>query len=456
MDSAASLAAITPIDGRYRNKIQELSTYFSEQALIKYRLQIEIEYLIFFLKEVLKKPLSDKNECDLRNILTVFDEKTALHIKEIEKKINHDVKAIEYYLREQLKVMDIQYEEYIHIGSTSEDINSIVYSLGLKEGLELVLMPAIHALVVKLSDLSREYKGIPMLARTHGQPAVPTTLGKEIVIFATRINVQLKDLKNLQIEAKLNGAVGNYNALAFIYPKINWIEKSQQFIEGFGLKSCDYTNQIVPGDTYVKLFQKISLINTILIGFCQDMWRYISDGYFLQRVVDTQVGSSTMPQKVNPIDFENAEGNFGLANGLITYIENKLPISRLQRDLSDSTVKRNFGMVFAYSLLGYKSCLAGLEKITVNQKIIDQDLSKHWECLTEAIQTALRMSGEKKAYEKLKTFSRGKDITQKDITDFINQLKLSDSMMEKLKSLTPQTYIGMAEEITNKGLEELV
>jgi adenylosuccinate lyase len=456
MNDTLSLMAITPIDGRYRKKTQDLAAFFSEQALMKYRLKIEIEYFIFFLKEILKKSLPEKDERYLKNLVTKFDHNACLQIKDIEKKTNHDVKSIEYYLREQMKLKNIKYDEYIHIGLTSEDINSIAYALGLQQALEVVLILAIQKVVTKLSELSREYKATPMLARTHGQPAVPTTLGKEFVIFAKRLNNQLTKLKQQKIEAKCNGAVGNYNSLSFAYPEINWTEKSQRFIEGFGLTPCNYTNQIVPGDTYVLLFQHVSMLNTILIGFCQDMWRYISDDYFNLKVESEHVGSSTMPQKVNPIDFENAEGNLGLANGLITYFENKLPISRLQRDLSDSTVKRNFGTVFAYSLLGYTYCLSGLEKISINKKKIDQDISEHSECLTEAIQTVLRISGDKHAYEKLKHFSRGKDVSKKDVADFIDTLQLPSTLMDKIKSLKTENYIGTAKELTEQALEEIV
>jgi adenylosuccinate lyase len=446
MNNTNPVFSLSPLDGRYQSKVNSLSEYLSEFAYIKYRVQVEIKYLMYFTSHILHKSLDQKS---LIALINNFDEQDVLKIKEIEKITKHDVKAIEYYLREKTDL-----SSYIHFGLTSEDVNNIAYSLMLKDGLQQVIIPELHELSALLIHLSEKYKNASMLARTHGQPAVPTTMGKEIFVFAKRLQDELEFLTNLPIEAKLNGAVGNYNALIAAYPNVDWIYISSDFIKSLGLKQNLYTTQILPSDNYIKIFQSIHLINAILLGFSQDLWRYISDGYFIQKVNENEVGSSTMPQKVNPIDFENAEGNLGFANAMLDFFTNKLPISRLQRDLSDSTVKRNFGVALGHALLAYKSCIAGLNKLEFNQQFADKDLDAHWEIITEGIQTILRSHDDSQAYEKLKTFSRGKQLNQDMIKRFVNSLEISEEMKQKLLQITPHSYLGLASQLVSKGIKE--
>jgi len=356
----SSLTAISPLDGRYQSKTKSLATYFSEQALIKSRVVIEAKYLEFLLN-VIKKPISPKLVATLNAVIDNFNQNEAQRVKDIEDTTHHDVKAIEYYLREKL----VDFPEifpYIHLGLTSEDINSCAYGLLIKDALKNEMLPSLISLISTITDMADKYKSEPMLARTHGQPAVPTTMGKELMVFALRLHHEYTTLTTLPIEAKMSGAIGNFSALHCAYPDGDWIKTTDEFIKKLGLTPNHFTTQILPADSYVKVFQSFHLINSILIGFNQDIWRYISDGYFAQQVIATETGSSTMPQKVNPIDFENSEGNLGLANALFAYFIDKLPISRLQRDLSDSTVKRNMGSAFAYSQLAYSSCVSGLRK----------------------------------------------------------------------------------------------
>ncbi|MBI3887608.1 adenylosuccinate synthase [Candidatus Microgenomates bacterium] len=402
-----SLTALSSLDGRYRSRIEPLAIYFSEFGYLKIRVEVEIKYYTALTKE--KVPLN-------------FSLDDALWIKNKEAEIKHDVKAIEYFLKSKVKK-----PEFIHFGLTSDDINSLAYGLMLKNANEKIIGVELQKLTGKLKNISKKNAGLIMLARTHGQPAVPTTLGKETANFFVRIEKIVKEIKGWQFEGKLTGAVGNLNALVAANPKTDWVKFSNKFVGSLGLKPNIYTTQILPYDNWIEYFSRLKLLNYILIGFCQDMWRYISDGYFSQVTKVEEVGSSTMPQKVNPIDFENAEGNLGIANTLFEYYERKLPISRLQRDLSDSTVKRTFGLALGYSLLSYQNIGVALEKIIPNGTKIAKDLDEHWEIVSEGIQTILRSEGVPNAYEQLKNLSRGKKTTEKILHDFINDLNVSGS-----------------------------
>jgi len=438
----SSLTAISPLDGRYQSKTKSLATYFSETALIKYRVVVEVKYLEFLLK-VIKKPIS---------VTTLETE--AQRVKDIEKTTHHDVKAVEYYLREKLANFPEVFP-YIHLGLTSEDTNSCAYGLLLKDALKNEMLPTLKSLISTIADMADKYKSEPMMARTHGQPAVPTTLGKELMVFALRLHHEYQTLTNLPIEAKISGAVGNFSALQCAYPNLDWIKTTDHFIKELGLTPNHCTTQILPADSCIKVFQSFHLINSILIGFNQDIWRYISDGYFVQQIVKAETGSSTMPQKVNPIDFENSEGNLGLANALFAFFIEKLPISRLQRDLSDSTVKRNIGSAFAYGLLAYSSCISGLHKIHPDRERLQQELHDHWEIITEGIQTILRANGDAKAYESVKDFARGKSITSESTHHFIESLSVSPEVKQQLEALSPTTYLGLAEQLVSDGLDQI-
>lgn len=446
------LTAISPLDGRYRQKLENIALYFSEYALIKYRVIAELRYYQFFLTNILHKKISSKH---IDRFIDAFDEGEALRVKEIETKTNHDVKAIEYYVREFLKKEKLGYEEYVHFALTSDDVNAIAYGLMLQDVREKIVLPHLKNLIITIAMMAKKYTDVPMLARTHGQPAVPTTVGKELINFAIRITKETNMLEKIQIEAKVTGAVGNYNAHVVGFPKVNWIKMGDEFIISLGLTPNHFTTQILPADSEVNMFVHLELINTICIGLTQDMWRYISDGYFVQVLKNNEVGSSTMPQKVNPIDFENAEGNFGLANALLKYFIEKLPISRLQRDLSDSTVKRSVGTAIGYSVLGYASCLKGFTKVSVDKKKIQEELLSHWEIVTEGIQIVLRTTGDTEAYEKVKAFVRGKHITHEDILQFIESLSISSTVKKQLTAITPLTYIGLSRALVQKGLEEI-
>lgn len=445
-----SLTALSPLDGRYRKKAEELASYFSEYALIMYRIIVELRYYQFFLTRILHKKVSSKA---IDSIIRTLNEHDVRRVKEIEKKTNHDVKAVEYYVRELLKKEKFGYLEYVHFALTSDDINAIAYGLALRDAREKVVVPYLRTLIRVIATMAKKYAAIPMLAKTHGQAAVPTTVGKELINFAVRLVKETKQFEHVCVEGKLTGAVGNYNAHVIGFSQVNWIQLSDDFIASLDLVPNHFTTQILPADGEVNLLFHLELINTICIGFAQDMWRYISDGYFVQVVSIDEVGSSTMPQKVNPIDFENAEGNFGLGNALLKHFIEKLPISRLQRDLSDSTVKRSFGTAIGYSILGYASCIQGLNKVSVNQLKLNEDLSSHWEIVTEGIQTMLRNEGDMEAYEKVKAFSRGKHITKEDTQLFVESLHISSLRKKQLKSITPFTYVGLASTLVQKGYE---
>lgn len=447
-----SLLAISPIDGRYHSKVKALAPLVSEYGLLKYRLLVEIEWLKALANEpnIPELPALKKTQIDyLEQIVSNFSLEDAQAIKEIERTTNHDVKAVEYFLKAQLsKEASLKpYLEFVHFACTSEDINNLAYALMLKSARETVLLPELEKVVNTLKALSQQFKATPMLARTHGQPASPTTVGKEIINVVARLRTQQKAIASVSLLGKINGAVGNFNAHIVAYPEVNWPSLSKRFIETLGLKPNLYTTQIEPHDFIAELFHAISRTNTILIDLTRDIWGYISIGYFKQKTIANEVGSSTMPHKVNPIDFENAEGNLGLANALMQHMANKLPISRFQRDLSDSTVLRNIGVGLAYSLIAYQSLIKGLNKLEANQDKLKEDLDHNWEVLAEAIQTLMRRYHIESPYEKLKALTRGQKATPQALQTFIHSLELPPKAKEQLLTLTPHTYCGLAEKL---------
>ncbi|MFA6353612.1 MAG: adenylosuccinate lyase [Candidatus Paceibacterota bacterium] len=449
--------AINPLDGRYFEKTRALVPYFSEEALMRYRVKVECEYLIALSEKKIFRKFNSNEIKTIRNLYEKFDENSYKKIKDIETITNHDVKAVEYFIKEKLSKTSLKDStEWVHFALTSEDTNNVAYALILSDSLEKVMIPSIKEIVFNLNKLAQKYKNLPMLARTHGQSASPTTFGKEMKVFVARLEKRLVGLQGINIEAKLNGATGNFNAHAVAYPNVNWPEFSKKFIESFNkgrsqkLKANLITTQIECHDSYVAVFDTLRRINTILLDFNQDMWRYISDGWVGQIPKKGETGSSTMPHKINPIDFENSEGNLGLANALFEFFARKLPISRLQRDLSDSTVERTFGTAFGHSYLAYTSLLKGLSKISVNEIKIKEDLIAHPEVITEAIQTILRREGMAMPYEKLKDLTRGKQVTLEDIHKFIKTLKINDRVKKELLAITPENYIGLAPKIVSK------
>ena len=447
------ITAISPIDGRYFSKVSELSECFSEYALLKNRVKVEVEWLLALCAET-KIPecpalTADKIQT-LRRVITEFTPEEAEKIKNIEMVTNHDVKAVEYYLKEQLSGTSLEaISEFIHFACTSEDINNLSHALMLKDGLA-VLMPQQQAIIVGLSNLAEAFKKVPMLARTHGQTASPTTIGKELAVFVKRLQKQHEKIVSVELLGKLNGAVGHFNAHCAAYPEVDWIELTRNVIETeLGLKQNLFTTQIEPHDYMAELFDALSRWNTILIDFNRDLWSYISMGYFGQKTIKGEVGSSTMPHKVNPIDFENSEGNCGLANAIFNHLSAKLPISRLQRDLTDSTVLRNMGVGFGYSLIAYKSTLKGMGKLQLNEQKLAQDLDCAWEVLAEPIQTVMRKAGIEKPYEKLKELTRGQKIDRETIRLFVEGLDLNPADKQRLLNMTPSSYTGMASRIVD-------
>ena len=442
------LTAISPIDGRYRNKTQELDSYFSEYGLIKYRVLVEVEYFI----ALCQLPLPELQNFDashiepLRNIYIEFSKEDAQRIKNIEKETNHDVKAVEYFLKEKFEEKNLpQYKEFIHFGLTSQDINNTATPLSIKDANNKQLLPQFNHLLTKLKESASLWHDIPMLARTHGQPASPTRLGKEIRVFIVRLEEQLNYLKTFSFPAKFGGATGNFNAHVIAYPEIDWNAFADRFVnKSLGLKRSFPTTQIEHYDQIAAFLHSMERINTILIDFSRDVWQYISMNYFKQKIKKGEVGSSAMPHKVNPIDFENAEGNLGIANAVAGHLAAKLPISRLQRDLTDSTVFRNIGVPFAHTIIAIKSLLKGIDKITVNEEAINKDLEDNWIVIAEAIQTILRREGYENPYELLKDLTRkNKKITQKDFVEFINGLEIAEQTKEKLRAITPWNYTGL-------------
>lgn len=450
--------AINPLDGRYFEKTRALAPYFSEEALMRYRVMVEGECLIALSLEnkISLRKLSTAEIKKIRNLykLSPKDFKT---VKNIEKTTNHDVKAVEYFMKLKLANTSLKnVSEWIHFGLTSEDTNNLAYGLILSEATAKILMPKLREINQELGFLARRYKGLPMLARTHGQPASPTTFGKEMNVFAHRLGRGLDHLFGQKILVKLNGASGNYNAHIAAFPKFDWLKFSKNFVAGlnkklmFKLELNLFTTQIEPHDSYIELFDRFRRFNNMLIDLNQDMWRYISDDWINQKIKKGETGSSTMPHKINPIDFENSEGNLGLANALFEFFARKLPISRLQRDLSDSTVERAFGTAFGHSYLAYVSLLKGLSKIKVNEVRIKEDLMAHPEVITEAIQTILRREGVKMPYERLKELTRGKRTMLLDIRKFISTLEVNDKIKKELLKITPGNYTGLAKKLASK------
>lgn len=452
-EELSALTAISPIDGRYHSKTKPLAQFFSEYALIKHRVLVEVEWLKSLsmadeLEEIYK--ISDKAIAEIDAVAANFSKTDAEAVKTIERTTNHDVKAVEYWLREALKTKKsiAPTTPFIHFACTSEDINNLSYALMLKGARDKVILPSLTAVTSTLGDLAMEYAEIPMLSRTHGQPASPTTLGKELANVVFRLNRQKEALTKLDLQGKINGAVGNFNAHLSAYPNYDWESHSKTLIKNLGLEPIPYTTQIEPHDGIAEIFDCIMRINTILIDLNRDLWAYISVGYFKQKTKEGEVGSSTMPHKVNPIDFENAEGNLGLANSILGHLSRKLPVSRWQRDLTDSTVLRNMGVGLGYGLLAYDSCIKGLSKLDLNLNKLDADLEQCWDVLAEPIQTVMKKYGIENAYEELKQLTRGQGgITKADLHVFIKSLDIPDDAKKLLLNLTPQSYTGIAQKL---------
>jgi adenylosuccinate lyase len=445
----SQLTAVSPLDGRYGGTTAELRPIFSEFGLIRYRITVEVRWLRCLARHpgISEVPrFSEDADCLLDTIVTKFDDAAARRVKEIERTTGHDVKAIEYFLKERIRG-NAELEavsEFIHFACTSEDINNLSHALMLRDARERCLLPQIDQLIGALRTLAEKHAERPMLSRTHGQPASPTTLGKEMANVVARLTRQRRQLAGVEILGKINGAVGNYNAHLAAYPEIDWVENARSFVEDLGLVWNPYTTQIEPHDYMAELFDALARFNTILIDFDRDLWSYISIGYFRQRAVEGEVGSSTMPHKVNPIDFENSEGNLGLANAILAHLASKLPISRWQRDLTDSTVLRNPGAALAHSLIAYRATQKGLGKLDVDDEKMDADLDGNWEVLAEAIQTVMRRHGIDRPYEKLKELTRGKRMDRESLLAFVDGLEIPDGAKSRLRALTPATYLGNA------------
>jgi adenylosuccinate lyase len=451
----SSLTAISPLDGRYSQQTAPLQHIMSEFGLIHHRVIVEIDWLITLARhpEIKEIPDLQPNQLQyLHRIINELNTSDVIRIKEIEKTTNHDVKAIEYYLQEQFKNGPSleSYIPFIHFGCTSGDINNVAYALMMKKAREEILVPKLTEILLTLDEMANDYARIPMVSRTHGQHATPTTLGKEVRNFEQRLQHQLQTLQHVPIKAKFNGAVGNFNAHHAAYSNIDWPNLSKHFIEALGLSHNAYTTQIEPHDSIAELMHSIMRTNTILVDLARDFWGYISHDYFTQIKVAGEVGSSTMPHKVNPINFENAEGNLGLANAIASHLADKLPISRWQRDLTDSTVMRNIGTIFGYCLISYRSLEKGLAKLKLNEPAVTADLAERWELIAEPIQTVLRRFGIPDAYEQLKDLSRGKKLTEKDIKKFIKGLDVPQEVKDEITEITPCSYIGYAVEFAHK------
>ena len=458
--TSTPLLALSPLDGRYHEKLTVLQAYFSEYALLRYRIRVEIAWLIA-LSDQPKIPevamFSAATRERLKQLVTNFDVQDAEAIKAIERETNHDVKAIEYWLKERLanEPEVARVAEFIHFACTSEDINNLAYALMVKEARDQILLPALQHINQTLTTQAHQLAELPMLARTHGQPATPTTMGKELANFVARLQRQIGQIAQVSLTGKCNGAVGNYNAHLIAYPEVDWPSLARQLVEDMGLEFNPYTTQIEPHDALAECADAFARVNTVLIDLARDIWGYISLGYFKQRVKEGEIGSSTMPHKVNPIDFENAEGNLGMANALLSHFSEKLPISRWQRDLSDSTVLRNLGVALGYCLLGYKSLSQGLDKLAANRERMESELEQNWEVLAEAVQTVMRRYGIANPYEQLKTLTRGKNINREVLHAFIDTLPLPSVEKVRLKSLQPKTYLGKAVELAQAvGLKE--
>ncbi|MDP2828336.1 MAG: adenylosuccinate lyase [Sulfuricellaceae bacterium] len=455
MQTITPLTALSPLDGRYHNKIDGLRPYFSEFGLIRHRVLVEVEWLKALSREaaIAEVPaFSAATLAELDQLISAFSEADAQAVKDIEKTTNHDVKAVEYWLKNKLaanaEVMKVS--EFIHFACTSEDINNLSHALMLKAARDGVMLPGLEKVIARLRELAHELAAQPLLSRTHGQPASPSTVGKELANVVYRLERQRARINNVEILGKINGAVGNYNAHVSAYPDFDWEQFAKNFVEGLGLTFNPYTIQIEPHDYMAELFDAFGRSNTILIDMDRDIWGYISVGYFKQKVKAGEVGSSTMPHKVNPIDFENSEGNLGLANAVLRHLSEKLPISRWQRDLTDSTVLRNMGVGLGYTLLAYESTLRGLGKLEVNPQRLDDDLDHNWEVLAEPIQTVMRRYGVENPYEQLKELTRGKGINRDTLHAFIKTLTIPDSEKDRLLQMTPGNYIGIAVELAKR------
>jgi adenylosuccinate lyase len=443
----SALSNISPLDGRYANSVKELSVYFSESALMRYRLKVEIKYLIALgnaktIKEL--SPFSKAEQIRLRKIYENFNTDGAEKVKAIEATTNHDVKAIEYYIQGKVKK---SLHPWIHFALTSEDVNNLSYSLMWQDGLKNVYLTSLQLINKELKKLAQKYKGSPMLALTHGQPATPTTFGKELAVFCARLDRQISQMKPHTLLGKFGGATGTWSAHVAAYPKLNWTKFAAKFIHSLGLEPNLITTQIEPHDSLAESFHQVIRVNSILTNLCRDMWSYISRGILGQKKVAGEVGSSTMPHKINPIQFENAEGNMGIANALLNHLATKLPVSRMQRDLTDSTTLRNQGVALGHSYLALQNILKGLSRITIHKVKMTNELNNHWEVLGEAVQTILRKSGKQDAYEQLKTLTQGQSINAKSMAEFVSGLKISDEDKRTLLELTPENYIGLSSKL---------
>ncbi|MDX7999641.1 adenylosuccinate lyase [Xenorhabdus sp. Reich] len=451
----SSLTAVSPIDGRYGDKVSALRTIFSEFGLLKFRVQVEVRWLqkLAATTEIIEVPAFDVNaNAYLDEIIVNFNEQDALRIKEIERTTNHDVKAVEYFLKEKVAHIPAlhQVAEFIHFACTSEDINNLSHALMLKTAREEVLLPQWRQLIDTIKRMAHDYRDLPLLSRTHGQPATPSTIGKELANVVYRMERQFSQLGQVEILGKINGAVGNYNAHLSAYPEVDWHQFSESFVTSLDIQWNPYTTQIEPHDYIAELFDCIARFNTILLDFDRDIWGYIALNHFKQKTIAGEIGSSTMPHKVNPIDFENSEGNLGLANAVLGHLASKLPVSRWQRDLTDSTVLRNLGVGLGYALIAYQSTMKGLNKLEINEQHLLNELDHNWEVLAEPIQTVMRRYAIEKPYEKLKELTRGKRVDAEGMKAFIDSLELPDTEKERLKAMTPANYIGYAASLVDK------
>lgn len=449
-----ALFALSPLDGRYADAAGPLREFLSEFAYLKTRLKIEVAYLAALGKIGIAPLLSPSQEV----FLAAFSEADGMHLKELEQFTRHDVKALEYFIRDRIKASpnsDLQEVlPFLHFGLTSEDVNNLAQSLALRDSRDHILLPALDLLLTSLRDFAHYHRSTPMLARTHGQPAVPTTMGKEFALFFARFLECRKEIASHRFKGKLTGAVGNFNALQAAIPEVNWMDFSRDFVESMGLTATLFTTQIMPADNWIRFFHCIQLLNSIMIDFTRDVWNYLSEGYLKLEIVDKEIGSSTMPQKVNPIDFENAEGNAGVANALLAHYVQKLPVSRLQRDLSDSTVRRTFGTALGHTLLALQTAAKGMERIKADEERLQSDLNSHWETITEGAQTILRHSGNPDAYESLLALSHGRSMEQSDYRRWAVSLDIDEKTRSRLLALSPETYLGLAIKITDRILLE--
>jgi adenylosuccinate lyase len=451
----SALTAVSPVDGRYGSKTSVLRSIFSEFGLLKYRTIVEIRWLqkLAATDAIVEVPaFSDEANQFLDRVAAEFSEEDALRIKAIERTTNHDVKAVEYFLKEKVAELPELHavNEFIHFACTSEDINNLSHALMLTEAREKVMLPEVRNVIDSIKTLANEYREIPLLSRTHGQPASPSTMGKEMANVAYRMERQFKQIENVEILGKINGAVGNYNAHVIAYPEVDWHQYSEEFVTSLGITWNPYTTQIEPHDYIAELFDGFARFNTILLDFDRDVWGYIALGHFKQRTIAGEIGSSTMPHKVNPIDFENSEGNLGLANAIFSHLAQKLPVSRWQRDLTDSTVLRNLGVGCGYAIIAYTSTLKGISKLEVNRAALEAELDKNWEVLAEPVQTVMRRYAIEKPYEKLKELTRGKRVDGEGMRNFIDSLELPEHEKTRLKEMTPANYIGDAVKLTDQ------